>query len=242
MAGQQLFRDLVNYLKLTIPGAQAFIFRIMAMAAILWFFLALCSVASVVGFHTNMPMNIHKFSELLKNSKTSTSLSPACTNPVLNLDRKNLFSFSRNSRAKISMTSTSTSTDQAKWNQFISLCCGSWNSLWSTYNYIGDVEDETIATVDLQVGENVVLHNHIIPLSSTTSNCDRCQDSFETRTIPVAQYVPGNLRRCSSQPSIPCLTIPPCISDHPYRWLDGKRCMRFLRCRNEPTSSSRLSA
>ncbi len=98
-------------------------------------------------------------------------------------------------KTPLSMSISDSAADQDKWNQFVSLCSGSWNSLWSTYNWIGDMEDETIATVDLLKSGDTIVHNHIIPLSSTTSSCERCQDSFETRTIPVAQYSPGNLRR-----------------------------------------------
>ena len=101
-------------------------------------------------------------------------------------------------KAPMSMSISDSTAAQDKWNQFVSLCSGSWNSLWSTYNWIGDMEDETIATVDLLKSGETIIHNHIIPLSSTTSSCERCQDSFETRTIPVAQYSPGNLRRCAS--------------------------------------------
>jgi hypothetical protein len=103
-------------------------------------------------------------------------------------------------KAPMSMSISDSATGQDKWNQFVSLCSGSWNSLWSTYNWIGDMEDETIATVELLKSGDTIVHNHIIPLSSTTSSCERCQDSFETRTISVAQYSPGNLRRSSTPP------------------------------------------
>ncbi len=104
-------------------------------------------------------------------------------------------------KAPMSMSISDSAAAQDKWNNFVSLCAGSWNSLWSTYNWIGDMEDETIATVDLLKSGETIVHNHIIPLSSTTSSCERCQDSFETRTIPVAQYSPGNLRRSSAHHS-----------------------------------------
>lgn len=165
------------------------------MAATLWLFLAFQS-ALVIGFQSNLQINMPGQCSVLK---VCNSRSVAAIFAQRSVFRgRNYGLLHPRSKIETSMALSGASTDQSKWLQFVNLCGGSWNALWSTYNFIGDMEDETIATVDLQVGDDVVLHNHIIPLSSITSNCDRCQDSYETRTIPVAQYSPGNLRRYHS--------------------------------------------
>jgi hypothetical protein len=73
---------------------------------------------------------------------------------------------------------------------------GSWKGVWTTYDFIGDVIDETVASVDLNAsGENGIDHTHTIVVGAKRSDCKTCFDSMETKTLPVAQYSPGNLKK-----------------------------------------------
>ncbi len=182
--------------------------RKMAMTKLFPAMLALQFICCVHGFQVQILKGVcaGSFGPLVCNRHTKISI-PVLNNPSRPSFRKCVRD---DSKAPMSMSISNSAAVQDNWNQFVSQCSGSWNSLWSTYNWIGDMEDETIATVELLKSGDTITHNHIIPLSSTTSSCERCQDSFETRTIPVAQYSPGNLRRCgsperksSAEPSFP---------------------------------------
>jgi hypothetical protein len=73
---------------------------------------------------------------------------------------------------------------------------GSWKGIWTTYDYIGDVQDETVASVDLDLkGDEQIDHSHTIVVGAKRSDCATCFDSMETKTLPVAQYTPDNLRK-----------------------------------------------
>lgn len=94
---------------------------------------------------------------------------------------------------------------------------GSWKGIWTTYDYIGDVTDETVASVDLvpqrisgsssnnqdndadadadEVG--FVDHTHTIVVGAKRSDCATCFDSMESRTLPVQRYTPENLPKRS---------------------------------------------
>ena len=75
---------------------------------------------------------------------------------------------------------------------------GSWKGVWTTYNYIGDVLDETVASVNLNLeeeNESHIDHTHTIVVGATRSDCATCFDSMETKTLPVATYTPDNLRK-----------------------------------------------
>ena len=73
---------------------------------------------------------------------------------------------------------------------------GSWKGIWTTYDYIGDVKDETVASVDLSLkGDEQIDHTHTIVVGAKRSDCATCFDSMETKTLPVAQYTPDNLRK-----------------------------------------------
>ncbi|KAL3924471.1 MAG: hypothetical protein SGILL_001027 [Bacillariaceae sp.] len=72
---------------------------------------------------------------------------------------------------------------------------GSWKGIWTTYDYIGDVMDETVASVNLDPkgdGKHVE-HTHTIVVGAKRSDCETCFDSMETKTLPVAQYSPETL-------------------------------------------------
>jgi len=78
---------------------------------------------------------------------------------------------------------------------------GSWKGIWTTYDYMGDVSLETIASVDYKnaiaadtdgAEPAAVDVSHTIVVGATKSNCATCFDDMETRTIPVAQYTPTN--------------------------------------------------
>ena len=63
---------------------------------------------------------------------------------------------------------------------------------------MGDVALETIAAVDYQQQQQPPSANggvqvsHVIVVGATTSDCETCFDSMETRTIPVSVYTPNN--------------------------------------------------
>lgn len=74
---------------------------------------------------------------------------------------------------------------------------GSWKGVWTTYNYIGDVVDETVASVDLNYDdkEDIIRQTHTIAVGAKRSDCETCFDSFETKTLPVATYSPQQLHK-----------------------------------------------
>jgi len=76
---------------------------------------------------------------------------------------------------------------------------GSWKGIWTTYDYIGDVIDETVASVDLNYrketdeGQDVVEHTHTIVVGAKRSDCETCFDSMEQKTLPVQKFTPDNI-------------------------------------------------
>ena len=64
----------------------------------------------------------------------------------------------------------------------------------TSYDYIGDVIDETVASVDLNPIENdEIEHTHTIVVGAKKSDCETCFDSMETKTLPVQKYTPDNI-------------------------------------------------
>jgi hypothetical protein len=75
---------------------------------------------------------------------------------------------------------------------------GSWKGIWTTFDYIGDVIDETVASVDLKqsgTDKNAIEQTHNIVVGAKKSDCATCFDSMETKTIPVATYSPTNMHK-----------------------------------------------
>jgi hypothetical protein len=74
---------------------------------------------------------------------------------------------------------------------------GSWKGVWTSYDYLGDVMDETVASVNLNYDEtnDVVQQTHSIVVGAKRSDCTKCFDSFDTKELPVAQYSPTELRK-----------------------------------------------
>jgi Domain of unknown function (DUF3598) len=72
---------------------------------------------------------------------------------------------------------------------------GSWRGIWTTYDYMGDVMDETVASVDLNPlnGREAVEHTHTIVVGATRSDCATCFDSTEQKVLPVALCTPDNI-------------------------------------------------
>ena len=71
---------------------------------------------------------------------------------------------------------------------------GSWKGIWTTYDYIGDVLTETVASVDLEPSDdNTVTHVHRVVAGAKRSDCATCFDSMETKDIPVATYTKESL-------------------------------------------------
>lgn len=72
---------------------------------------------------------------------------------------------------------------------------GSWKGVWTSYDYIGDVIDETVASVNINSQDDgSVEQTHTIVVGAKKSDCATCFDSMETKNLPVATYSPGNLR------------------------------------------------
>jgi len=66
---------------------------------------------------------------------------------------------------------------------------GSWKGVWTSHDYIGDVIDEVVASVNLKTKDDgSVERTHTIVIGAKKSDCATCFDSMETRTFPVATY------------------------------------------------------
>jgi len=72
---------------------------------------------------------------------------------------------------------------------------GSWKGIWTSYDYLGDVVDTTVASVDYANKEGTVSQVHTIAVGATASDCETCFDSTETKSFPVASYQKGQLRK-----------------------------------------------
>lgn len=76
---------------------------------------------------------------------------------------------------------------------------GEWWGTWSTYNYMGDLEDSTVAGVSLKLSDesDAVVHTHRILSSSIQSDCETCfSSSTQMTTLPtIATYTPSTLGR-----------------------------------------------
>lgn len=71
---------------------------------------------------------------------------------------------------------------------------GSWKGIWTSYDMLGDVIDETVASVDLNAkSDNLIEHTHTIVVGAKRSDCATCFDSMEQKVLPVAQYTPDNV-------------------------------------------------
>lgn len=93
--------------------------------------------------------------------------------------------------------------EDLQWNLFLkNQARGQWRGTWTTYDYMGDIIDETNAAVNLMHDENTgtVHHTHDIIVGSKSSDCETCFDSDDVKTFPVAQYSKGNMAkyRCAS--------------------------------------------
>jgi hypothetical protein len=78
---------------------------------------------------------------------------------------------------------------------------GSWRGIWTTYDYIGDIQDETIASVNLNyyldetTNNQRVDHSHTIVVGAKRSDCATCYDTMETKTFPIATCTPDTILR-----------------------------------------------
>lgn len=84
---------------------------------------------------------------------------------------------------------------QAEWEVFRETCEGKWQAMWQTYNFIGDVEDETSLRVELQGNEEELVLSHVFQVASIKSDCETCHDSEEERRMDVAKYSKGRIGR-----------------------------------------------
>lgn len=72
-----------------------------------------------------------------------------------------------------------------------------WRGTWTTHDYIGDVVDEVVASVDYSipqesVSSEEVMQTHTIITSEKVSDCKTCFDSKDTKTFPVALHRYGD--------------------------------------------------
>ena len=68
---------------------------------------------------------------------------------------------------------------------------GSWKGIWTTYDYIGDVMDETVASVNYRSppdDQNIVQQTHTIVTGAKRSDCATCFDSMDVKEFPVKTY------------------------------------------------------
>jgi hypothetical protein len=89
-----------------------------------------------------------------------------------------------------------------QWELFHKHHLGDWKGIWTTYDYIGDVQDETVASVDMQAtgGDkddptSTIVQTHNVVVGAKRSDCATCFDSMEIKSIPVASYKANDLRK-----------------------------------------------
>ena len=79
---------------------------------------------------------------------------------------------------------------------------GRWEGTWTTYDFMGDILDQTQASVNLIYDPitDTVKHTHDVVMGKTQSDCETCFDSDDVRIIPVGMYSNGNMAkyRCAS--------------------------------------------
>ena len=68
----------------------------------------------------------------------------------------------------------------------------------TTYDYIGDIVDETVGSVDLnrresEQEEDIIDHTHTIVVGAKRSDCETCFDSMEQKTFSVQKYTRENI-------------------------------------------------
>ena len=105
-------------------------------------------------------------------------------------------------------TLTESEQEEIQWDLFQKHHArGKWRGTWTSYNYMGDVIDDTIGSVNLRLDPNdsnhgtssqdedeqQVIHTHEVAMGITTSNCATCFDSTSLKTIPISTYTKSNL-------------------------------------------------
>jgi len=71
----------------------------------------------------------------------------------------------------------------------------SWKGIWTSYDYIGDVVDETVASVNYAPKQGGIEQTHTIVVGAKKSDCETCFDSMETKTFPVATFTPQQMHK-----------------------------------------------
>ena len=106
-------------------------------------------------------------------------------------------SFATTKRWSCLPASSSTSSDadeelEIQWNLFTKHHAkGAWRGIWTTYDYIGDVIDETVASVNFynkNDSMDVIEQTHSVVSGAKRSDCATCFDSFDIKEFPVALY------------------------------------------------------
>ena len=67
----------------------------------------------------------------------------------------------------------------------------SWKGIWTTYDYIGDVVDETVAAINYKSppdDDAIVQQTHAVVAGAKRSDCATCFDSMEIKEFPVKSY------------------------------------------------------
>lgn len=98
---------------------------------------------------------------------------------------------------------TQNEEEKLQWDFFLKhQARGKWRGTWTSYDYMGDIIDSTIASVNLEHDpeNDIVTHTHDIVVESTSSDCKTCFDSSNIQSFKVGNYAQGNLARyrCAS--------------------------------------------
>eukprot|EP00548_Thalassiothrix_antarctica_P005129 CAMPEP_0194137612 /NCGR_PEP_ID=MMETSP0152-20130528/7487_1 /TAXON_ID=1049557 /ORGANISM="Thalassiothrix antarctica, Strain L6-D1" /LENGTH=392 /DNA_ID=CAMNT_0038834711 /DNA_START=15 /DNA_END=1193 /DNA_ORIENTATION=- len=124
----------------------------------------------------------------------------AFTPSITNTNRRSTTYLNSDARIPIEESSSRQDDDESEiqWDLFKKHHAkGSYKGLWTSYNYIGDVVDEVVASVNLDYDEenDTIEQSHTIVVGATKADCATCFDTFETKVIPVAKYTSNDLRK-----------------------------------------------
>jgi len=91
---------------------------------------------------------------------------------------------------------------------------GQWRGTWTTYDYMGDEVDSTLASVILQPNADgtSITHAHEIITDIQKADCNTCFDSSQAQTLPLGTYTYDATTHTSnlSQRKIRCASVGMC--------------------------------
>jgi len=142
--------------------------------------LLLISTLSLLEY--SVPLN--GFSPLLVGSRTPLQKRSTHTKPCLS---------SSSTNEGVSSPFNEQEELEIQWNLFRQHHAkGSWKGIWTTYDYIGDIMDETVASVNYKETDNeAIQQTHSVVSGAKRSDCATCFDSMDVKEFPVAVYNKG---------------------------------------------------